>query len=194
MSYFNWVIDGWASVGRYLYNLPYSTMGEGLMKQRGKRICIALILLLGGTATFPAIQFLNYTSVYGVVQPLNANVSYIELHLRGLQGEYEFSEWYEEVIRTDVPCNLTVHLDVLSLSDAEIDALGNPHLTVYIRKNNTVFGMLGGNLSSWYSPINFTGSYPVDAGNYDIGIGLIGKTGVPVSEEIDFRMIVELKG
>ncbi len=164
------------------------------MKQRGKRICIALILLLGGTATFSAIPFLNYTSVYREVQPLNANVSYIELHLRGLQEEYEFSEWYEDVIRTDVPCNLTVHLDVHSLSDAEIDALGNPHLTVYIRKNNSVFGALGGNLSSWYIPTNFTGSYPVDAGYYDVGIGLIGKTGVPVSEEIDFRMIVELRG
>ena len=164
------------------------------MKQRGKRIGIALILLLGGTATFSAIQFLNYTSVYGVVKPLNTNVSYIELHLRGLQGEYEFSEWYEDVIRTNVPCNLTVHLDVHSLSDAEIDTLGNPHLTVYMRKNNSVFGALGGNLSSWYLPTNFTGSYPVDAGNYDIGIGLMGETRVPVSEEIDFRMIVELRG
>mgnify|MGYP000058807461 CR=1 FL=1 len=103
--------------------------------------------------------------------------------------------WYNEVITTDVPCNVTVHLDTSTLSQEEIDALGNPWLNFWIRNHSTgaIYGGIGANLSIWAPPCNYTWLFTISPGVYDIGIYLFGKTGKPANKTIiDFKVVVEL--
>ena len=160
---------------------------------------IILILLTAAGIAGAIILASNYIHIRGVVKPLNVSVSYVEVNLGELMPLQSFDTglvWYDEVITTNIPCNVTIYLDTSTLSEEEINALGDPWLVVRLRNHTTGnwSGGMGANLSSWAPPYNYTGVFPVSPGVYDVGVSLFGKTGMPENETIiDFRLVVELR-
>ena len=159
---------------------------------------IILIVLVAASIVGTIVLASNYIHIKGVVKPLNVSVAYIEVDLGELMPLQDFSrmEWHNRTITTNVPCNVTIRMDVDSLTQEEIDALGNPMLEVFLRNSTTgqICGELNANLTGWWKPYNYSGTYPLDRGVYDVGVKITGRTGMPENETpIDFRMIITLR-
>jgi len=160
---------------------------------------IILILLVAASIVGTIILAVNYIHIKGVVKPLNVSVSYIEVDLGELQPLQSFDTgvlWYNSSIVTNVPCNVTVYLDASTVSQEEIEALGDPWIEVYLRRHDDMHfcGSGGCNLSAWAPPTNFTRIFPVDRGVYDVGVQVYGRTGIPQNETVvDFKLVVVLR-
>jgi len=134
--------------------------------------------------------------IVGVVKPPTVNITPVTVFVGELDPmqEYHISTYERKVITTNCKCNISIHLNTSSLSQDEIDALGDPVLTIFIFNASDARLIYEANakLSAWSSPYNFTMVCPLNKGAYDVSVALDGKTGVPENETvIDFGVVIE---
>jgi len=133
--------------------------------------------------------------IVGVVKPPTVNITPVSVFVGELDPmqEYHISTYERKVITTNCKCNVSIHLNTSSLSQDEIDALGDPLLTIFIfnASDARLIYEANANLSAWLF-YNFTMICPLNKGAYDVSVVLDGKTGVPENETtIDFGVVIE---
>jgi len=138
----------------------------------------------------------NSIRIVGVVKPPTVNITPVTVFVGELDPmqEYHITSYEREVITTNCKCNISIHLNTSSLSQEEIDVLGDPILTIFIFNASDARLIYEANakLSAWWRPYNFTMVCPLNKGAYDVSVVLDGKTGVPENETtIDFGVVIE---
>jgi len=133
--------------------------------------------------------------IVGVVKPPTVNITPVTISVGALDPmqEYHISTYEREVITTNCKCNISIHLNTATLSQDEIDALGDPMLTIFIfnASDARLIYEANANLSAWYL-YNFTEICPLNKGAYDVSVALDGKTAMPENETvIDFGVVIE---
>ena len=134
--------------------------------------------------------------IVGVVKPPTVNITPVTVFVGELDPmqEYHISTYERKVITTNYKCNISIHLNAATLSQDEIDVLGDPLLTIFIFNASDARLIYEANakLSAWWRPYNFTMICPLNKGAYDVSVALDGKTGVPENETtIDFGVVIE---
>ena len=134
--------------------------------------------------------------IVGVVKPPTVNITPVTVSVGELDPmqEYHISTYKRKVITTNCKCNISIHLNTATLSQDEIDVLGDPMLTIFIfnASDARLIYEANANLSAWWCPYNFTMICPLNKGAYDISVALDGKTAVPENETtIDFGVVIE---
>ncbi|RLF92617.1 hypothetical protein DRN52_07705 [Thermococci archaeon] len=134
--------------------------------------------------------------IVGVVKPPTVNITPVTISVGALDPlqEYHITSYEREVITTNCKCNVSIHLNTATLSQDEIDVLGDPLLTIFIfnASDASLIYEANANLSTWASPFNYTMICPLEKGAYDVSVALDGKTAVPENETtIDFSVVIE---
>ena len=134
--------------------------------------------------------------IVGVVKPPTVNITPVTVFVGELDPmqEYHISTYKRKVITTNYKCNISIHLNTATLSQDEIEVLGDPLLTFFIFNASDARLIYEANakLSAWWCPYNFTMICPLNKGAYDISVALDGKTAVPENETtIDFGVVIE---
>jgi len=133
--------------------------------------------------------------IVGVVKPPTVNITPVTVFVGELDPmqEYHISTYERKVITTNYKCNISIHLNTSSLSQDEIEVLGDPLLTIFIfnASDARLIYEANANLSAWYL-YNFTEICPLNKGAYDVSVALDGKTAMPENETvIDFGVVIE---
>ena len=133
--------------------------------------------------------------IVGVVKPPTVNITPVTVSVGELDPmqEYHISTYKRKVITTNYKCNISIHLNTATLSQDEIDVLGDPMLTIFIfnASDARLIYEANANLSAWLF-YNFTEICPLEKGAYDVGVALDGKTAMPENETaIDFGVMIE---
>ena len=133
--------------------------------------------------------------IVGVVKPPTVNITPVTVFVGELDPmqEYHISTYERKVITTNYKCNISIHLNTATLSQDEIEVLGDPLLTIFIfnASDARLIYEANANLSAWHL-YNFTAICPLNKGAYDVSVVLDGKTGVPENETtIDFGVVIE---
>jgi len=134
--------------------------------------------------------------IVGVVKPPTVNITSVTVFVGELDPmqEYHISTYKRKVITTNYKCNISIHLNTATLSQDEIEVLGDPILTIFIFNASDARLIYEANarLSAWWRPYNFTMICPLNKGAYDVSVALDGKTAVPENETvIDFSVVIE---